>query len=184
MKISQIAIAAALSLTALASQAALVAGSYTCSLTDVVPGATACSGAWQGNDVAPEANLADTLAELANLSAGTWTYIGKSDDAGSGPFTSNPGGTSGTLTLDAPYSGTFAVSLKSSNEFSLYVWEDVMNVSSFTFDLGDTNGLSHASLFTSDRVIPGPIPEPSTYALMLAGLGAVGLVARRRRAPK
>jgi len=26
-----------------------------------------------------------------------------------------------------------------------------------------------------------PIPEPETYALLLAGLGAVGWVARRRR---
>lgn len=32
------------------------------------------------------------------------------------------------------------------------------------------------------RVSVSPIPEPSTYALMLAGLAAVGFVARRRRA--
>jgi PEP-CTERM motif len=29
-------------------------------------------------------------------------------------------------------------------------------------------------------VTPPPIPEPSTYALMLAGIAAVGFVARRR----
>jgi hypothetical protein len=30
-------------------------------------------------------------------------------------------------------------------------------------------------------VIAAPVPEPETYALMLAGLGAMGFVARRRR---
>jgi hypothetical protein len=29
--------------------------------------------------------------------------------------------------------------------------------------------------------VSAPIPEPETYALMLAGLGVVGLLARRRR---
>lgn len=41
---------------------------------------------------------------------------------------------------------------------------------------GDTSNWVTA---TSD--MPGPIPEPSTYAMLLAGLGVMGLVARRRR---
>jgi hypothetical protein len=32
-------------------------------------------------------------------------------------------------------------------------------------------------------VIESPIPEPETYALMLAGLGLLGWVAQRRRRP-
>ncbi|WP_293503465.1 PEP-CTERM sorting domain-containing protein [Roseateles sp.] len=32
-----------------------------------------------------------------------------------------------------------------------------------------------------DFVVANPVPEPETYALLLAGLGAVGLVVRRRR---
>ena len=35
--------------------------------------------------------------------------------------------------------------------------------------------------YNQDVVFAAPVPEPSTYALMLAGLAAVGFVARRRR---
>lgn len=43
----------------------------------------------------------------------------------------------------------------------------------------DENGASKG--FDLDAVSITPVPEPSTYALMLAGLGLVGWVARRRR---
>ncbi len=32
--------------------------------------------------------------------------------------------------------------------------------------------------------IAAPVPEPESYALMLAGLGVMGFVARRRRQPR
>lgn len=42
-------------------------------------------------------------------------------------------------------------------------------------------GASTWSLNGNNLVFTAPVPEPSTYALMLAGLGAVGFMARRRR---
>jgi len=33
----------------------------------------------------------------------------------------------------------------------------------------------------SIEMVTAPIPEPETYALMLAGLGLVGFMARRRK---
>lgn len=46
--------------------------------------------------------------------------------------------------------------------------------------LGDFSGGPETFLIYNLGAAP-PIPEPETYALMLAGLAAVGLVARRRR---
>ena len=39
---------------------------------------------------------------------------------------------------------------------------------------------SNLTLFARD-VVTTPVPEPETYALVLAGLGAIGFVAKRRR---
>ena len=44
------------------------------------------------------------------------------------------------------------------------------------------NSITFKSSNIAFEVATAPIPEPETYALMLAGLGAVGFMARRRRA--
>ena len=43
--------------------------------------------------------------------------------------------------------------------------------------------ISGAAAFETDNhaVLAAPVPEPETYAMMLAGLGVMGLVARRRK---
>jgi hypothetical protein len=44
------------------------------------------------------------------------------------------------------------------------------------------NNLPANDAFESANYSVTPVPEPQTYALMLAGLGAVGFIARRRKA--
>jgi hypothetical protein len=57
---------------------------------------------------------------------------------------------------------------------------------STTSYLASTAGNSYATTGTNRfdmvTVMAAPVPEPETYALMLAGLAAVGLMARRRQA--
>jgi hypothetical protein len=48
----------------------------------------------------------------------------------------------------------------------------------FSFEFG---GASPDQFYLSGVVVSA-VPEPETYAMMLLGLGALGLVARRRRA--
>jgi hypothetical protein len=156
------------------------------------PDALACSGAWAGNDSNQQAEL---LAQLEIDFAGfldptttTYTILGKSDDANSGPFTANPESPTGTLTFDTAQTGFFAITLKASDSFSTYLFDGgVGGVTSIDFSTAGTavnpNGmpqdLSHATYAFIG--VTTPVPEPETYALMLAGLGAVSFMAKRRR---
>ncbi|HEX2539905.1 MAG TPA: PEP-CTERM sorting domain-containing protein [Caldimonas sp.] len=142
--------------------------------------ATSCLGAFSGN-------INGSQSELDDLSVwGSFSYVGKSDDASNGPFTSNPNvAVNGTLTFDTALTGMFVIGLKASNEHSYYLFNALAPVSSLTFDSTAgvaVNGrvpqdLSHANLYA----ITAPIPEPETYALLLAGLGLVGFMSKRRK---
>ena len=78
--------------------------------------------------------------------------------------------------------GVFALDGNGNNFFTA---TDVNTFLSFTTYTGTLNNLTEAQLVVDVKQVRlgevAPIPEPETYALMLAGLGALGFVARRRR---
>lgn len=142
-------------------------------------GYLSCQGALGGN-IAPGQTNTATFSGY-----GTFSLVGSSDGAGFGPFLSNPSGsTSGSLHFDSPQSGYFVLGIKGGPTYSLYLFNGgPTGISALNFDtLGVTTGngsagpgLSHLALFAA------PVPEPASYALMLAGLAVVATLARRRR---
>lgn len=190
MKLSRtlLSTAAAVALSALSfsASAALTMTSPTCTASILDPAYTACGGSFAGNNSNQEA---DVLAFISSTFGLTTTSLGQSDTPMTfGPFTSNETGATGTLTFDSPQDGAFVLSLKAGNQFSLFYYDGagaaISTISYSTLGVntnvrGIGNGLSHATLYGSS--VTPPVPEPETYALMLAGLGVVGFMANRRR---
>jgi hypothetical protein len=107
---------------------------------------------------------------VSSLSLAGWTSVGGGLDA-SGCNSSGAGwfcvdghaAVSDNMTFNFSYTGTLVL--------------DGIEAPHLKVQFVDNAGAKVGSLY-SDAV---PVPEPTTYALMLAGLGAVGFMARRRR---
>jgi hypothetical protein len=163
------------------------------SITNVTTGLyLGCEGSFEGNDSNSQEEVMAALGDLSSAFSleGEWAPFEdhnatKSDSAGNGLFTSNPGDSSGTLTFDEAQKGVFAVSLKAGQFYSLYLFDGGdTGISSFDFDTkgvaqkdggSDGPGLSHASFFAFSRTTtPDPEPEKVPEPAMLLGLAAVG----------
>lgn len=147
-----------------------------------------CAGSFSGN---LGGALTQGQIEVLNAQFGDkgFSYGGgltysKSDATGHGLFTDL--GDDFTLSFDggAKATGLFVIGLKQANRYSFYLFDGgTAGVGTIDFNvLGvvskQTDGLSHAVYL--GNALTAPVPEPESYALMLAGLGAIGFIARRR----
>ena len=161
-----------------------------------------CYGVVTGN-----INGNDGVAFLNGMNWGSsWTYLDATDSTSAtfmglqfsvsatsgaaGSWTLTGMDTNGGAALNLPTSLDFAVGLKAGNEFAVWGFDNVVvdGSDSGTFSIVFTNkggnnpDLSHLIVFgrESGAGTIAAIPEADTYAMLLAGLGLVGFVARRR----
>lgn len=144
-------------------------------------------------------NVASAVSDLASITLQTFVTVDTSQgvdgllQAGYLPTLSFNGGTqqlAATSYTVTPVSGGFGMDGSplpaSSNNpnYGYFSWDlssVTTPITSFSVNFGlDTH--SSALAFQLDQVATAPVPEPGSYALMLAGMGVVGLLARRRKA--
>ena len=87
----------------------------------------------------------------------------------------------GTLTLTAQYNGNNCVGDPTGTFCNWTAVGVGFSGTAMSIDFGGTADQTGFDNITFGSVTPG-VPEPETYALMLAGLGIVGYMSRRRKA--
>ena len=182
------------------------AADWTCSRTKYfgVEPVSFWNGQIDGSDLAPSPNGGNVLIAyhvdgvdsisqtLTGLNAGTsYTLTYTLADADRQTVTYGPGTMSwiasigGTVLNTAANPGTIAIAgPQSATPWTTVSYNFVANASSevLQFLASSSVPVAPEPILALDgvKVVTAPIPEPGTYALLAAGLAAVGVVARRR----
>jgi hypothetical protein len=172
------AVAALAFITATPSIAALtLVPGGTCSELTTNPDAIDCAGAYSGN-LNNTSRQADLNAALDALVGGTY-----SPDV----TFSNIEGTESLFTLVGTDTLNFSQTLYGQQIFSIHFGNAGTGLGDRTilylFDFGTTgaNSITLGTSGFSNAVLITPVPEPATWAMMLLGMGAIGLTLRSRR---
>jgi hypothetical protein len=169
MKFLKAFVAAAAAFTALGAQAAHLSYSF----TDGTP-----AGAYEAPSFTDGVNASVQNHSVANV------YLRPEglDDADSFLVVSKLEGASGSATVDLGDASSFSFVWGSPDTFNaIDIYSDGFGMVTYTgTQLGSQLFRSNGVAF--ELAVAAPVPEPETYAMMLAGLAAMGFVARRRRA--
>jgi hypothetical protein len=177
MDFSRTLISAAAVVTTLAF--ATSAQAVDCALTDISPNAQACGGFSSGQLLS--GNPTAVAAQISALGILGFTWDGTNFNSFekisglAGNQTVNFASLlNGVTYIGLHFGGGTGSPTPGADSTAFYRFDAGTNLDTFTLAY---NASSDAILYSTAPAIP----EPETYALMLAGLGVIGFVARRRR---